>query len=245
MPLSVFIIREIQINKKNVNLLLIYIKASFILIIFLKYIFFSKSMINKRVFGLIKLYDKNEENTLPKKDNLFLTVKNAEGEPDTKAMIIISNKIDYIPKVSVIIPVYNIEEYLSQCLDTVLNQTLKEIEIICVDDGSTDNSLDILINYAKRDKRMTILKQENLHSGVARNAGISVAKGNYLSFLDSDDFFELDMLEKMYNKIFEKNSDIIICRCKSIDLNNGKFDEKKFNNSLNLALIPKKENFLH
>jgi len=210
--------------------------------IYLQY-FFSKSIISKRTFDLINLFEKNEQEELSKKDNLFITVKNAEGEPDTEAIIIIANKIDYIPKVSVIIPVYNIEEYLSECLDTVLNQTLKEIEIICVDDGSTDNSLDILINYAKKDKRMTIIKQENLHSGIARNAGLTVAKGNYLSFLDADDFFELNMLEKMYKKLLKKKSDIIICRCKSIDLKNGQFDEKKFNKSLNLELIPKKDTF--
>ena len=82
--------------------------------------------------------------------NNIITVKNAEGNPDTQAEIIIQNKIDYIPKVSVIIPVYNVEEYLRECLDSVVNQTLKEIEIICVDDGSTDNSLEILKEYAQK-----------------------------------------------------------------------------------------------
>ena len=73
-----------------------------------------------------------------------ITVKNAEGDPDTTATILVQNQIDYIPKVSVIMPVYNVEPYLRQCLDSVVNQTLREIEIICVDDGSTDNSLEIL-----------------------------------------------------------------------------------------------------
>ncbi len=73
----------------------------------------------------------------------IITVRNAEGEPNTQAEILIQNKIDFTPKVSVIIPVYNVEEYLRECLDSVVNQTLKEIEIICVDDGSTDNSLEI------------------------------------------------------------------------------------------------------
>ena len=121
--------------------------------------------------------------------NKYITVKNAEDEPDTIAEIYIQNKIDYIPKISVIIPVYNVEEYLAQCLETVINQTLKDIEIICIDDGSTDNSLYILKKFAEKDKRITILKQKNLHSGVARNAGLAAAKGKYLSFLDSDDFF--------------------------------------------------------
>ena len=142
--------------------------------------------------------------------NKIITVKNAEGEPDTKAEILIQNKINYTPKVSVIIPVYNVEEYLRECLDSVVNQTLKEIEIICVDDGSTDNSLEILKEYAKKDSRITVITQQNLHAGVARNAGLAVAKGEYLSFLDSDDFFELNMLEETYNKAKNDNAEIII-----------------------------------
>ena len=178
-----------------------------------------------------------------KDGNKFITVKNAEGEPDTVARIIVQNKINYTPKVSVIIPVYNTEEYLTKCLETVINQTLKEIEIICIDDGSTDDSLYILKKYAENEERMTVLKQENLHAGVARNAGIVVAKGKYLSFLDSDDFFELNMLEVLYKKIIKKNSDIIICKCKSIDLITGRMNEDICNNSLRLDLIPKNNNF--
>lgn len=143
-------------------------------------------------------------------NNVEITVQNAEGEPDTKATILVQNQIDYEPKVSVIIPVYNVEEYLRQCLDSVINQTLKEIEIICVDDGSTDSSLEILKEYAAKDHRITLITQQNLHAGVARNAGLTVAKGEYLSFLDSDDFFELNMLEETYNKAIKDNSDIVI-----------------------------------
>ena len=175
--------------------------------------------------------------------NKIITVKNAEGEPNTFAKIIIENDIDYIPKISVIIPFYNTEEYLDKCLQSVINQTLKEIEIICIDDGSTDNSFEILKKYAQIDKRITVIKQENLNAGVARNAGLAIAKGKYLSFLDSDDFFELNMLEVMYQKILDKNSDIIICRCKSIDLDNGKFNTQLFNESLRLDLIPENNNF--
>ena len=122
-----------------------------------------------------------------------------------------------LPKVSVIIPVYNVEPYLHQCLDSVINQTLKEIEIICVDDGSTDASLDILKEYAAKDDRIKVITQKNLYAGVARNTGLKIAKGRYLSFLDSDDFFELDMLEKMYNKAVFDNSDIVICAWDSYD----------------------------
>ncbi len=142
-----------------------------------------------------------------------ITVKNAEGDPDTTAEIIIQNQINYTPKVSVIIPVYNVEHYLRECLDSVINQTLKEIEIICVDDGSTDNSLDILLEYAAKDKRMTIIRQQNLHAGVARNAGLAVARGEYLSFLDSDDFFELNMLEKVQMHIHKNQAEVCIFNC--------------------------------
>ena len=145
------------------------------------------------------------------KSTIIVNVQNAEGDADTTAEIVVQNQINYTPKVSVIIPVYNVEQYLRQCLDSVVNQTLREIEIICVDDGSTDSSLEILKEYASLDKRITVLKQENLHAGIARNAGLAVAKGEYLNFLDSDDFFELKMLEEMYNKAKTDNSDIVVC----------------------------------
>ncbi|MBR3605855.1 MAG: glycosyltransferase family 2 protein, partial [Candidatus Gastranaerophilales bacterium] len=137
-----------------------------------------------------------------------IIVKNAQGDADTRATIVHQNNINYIPKVSVIIPCYNAEKYLKECLDSVVNQTLKEIEIICVDDGSTDSTLEILKEYTQKDNRFTILTQENLHAGVARNAGLAVARGEYLSFLDSDDFFELDMLEKMQFKLDENKAEI-------------------------------------
>ena len=118
------------------------------------------------------------------------------------------------PKVSVIIPVYNAEQYLHQCLDSVCNQTLCDIEIICVDDGSTDNSLAILREYQNLDPRILVLTQENAGGGAARNHGLEVAKGEYLSFLDSDDFFELTLLEKVYLKCESDAADIGIFKYK-------------------------------
>lgn len=108
-------------------------------------------------------------------------------------------------------PVYNGEKYLRQCLDTVINQTLKDIEIICVDDGSTDRSLSILAEYMRKDHRITVISQRNKHAGIARNTGLRLSRGKYLSFLDSDDLFELDMLEKMYNKAEKDKADTVIC----------------------------------
>ncbi len=124
-------------------------------------------------------------------------VQNAEGESNTTAYVITQNQIDYVPKVSVIIPVYSAEAYLRECLNSVVNQTLKEIEIICIDDGSTDSSLSILKEYAQKDPRISVLQQENLHAGVARNAGIAVAQGDYIHFLDSDDWVDADTYEKL------------------------------------------------
>ncbi|MBR1601006.1 MAG: glycosyltransferase, partial [Alphaproteobacteria bacterium] len=146
-----------------------------------------------------------------------ITVKNTESDSDTEAQILIQNKIDYTPKVSVIIPVYNVEPYLRECLDSVINQTLKEIEIICVDDGSTDNSLEILKEYAAKDKRITVITQKNLYAGVARNAGLAVAKGEYLSFLDSDDFFELTLFEETYDIAKKEQSQIVFYQYTNYD----------------------------
>ena len=87
------------------------------------------------------------------------------------------------PKVSVIIPVYNSSEYIRHCLDSLLSQTLQDIEILCVDDGSTDDSLSILEEYSRKDQRVRVLTQENAGAGAARNHGLREARGKYLSFL--------------------------------------------------------------
>lgn len=144
-------------------------------------------------------------------------VKNADGDKDTTAVVLIQNKIDYTPKVSVIIPVYNVEKYLRQCLDSVIGQTLKEIEIICVDDGSTDNSLEILKEYAARDNRITVLSQQNLHAGVARNAGLAVARGEYLHFLDSDDWVEEDIYANVMSDISKNDIDVYLLNFNDYD----------------------------
>ena len=114
-------------------------------------------------------------------------------------------------KVSVNIPIYNGEEFLEECLDSVCNQTLEEIEIICVDDGSTDSSLSILQKYKEKDSRIQIIQQKNQYAGAARNNGKKHATGEYLIFWDCDDYFELNALEMMYNKSVETNADVCVC----------------------------------
>lgn len=113
-------------------------------------------------------------------------------------------------KVSVIIPVYNVEKYLKQNLKSITEQTLKEIEIICVDDGSTDSSYKIIEDFAKKDSRVIPVKQKNGGAGAARNNGLRRARGKYLSFLDSDDFFEPTMLEEAYKKAEETKADFVV-----------------------------------
>lgn len=116
-------------------------------------------------------------------------------------------------KVSVVIPVYNGKTAFARCLDELIHQTLKEIEIICVDDGSTEEETKkILERYEKKDSRIRVIHQENQGAGVARNNGLAQAKGEYLSFLDADDFFEEDMLEKAYLACEAKKAEIGIFR---------------------------------
>lgn len=114
-------------------------------------------------------------------------------------------------KVSIIIPVYNVEPYLHECLDHVIHQTLKEIEIICVNDASTDNSLNVLKEYAERDSRIQILDQKvNNGLSISRNIGANCAVGEYIYFLDSDDFIELNTMEKLYNHAKSYMVDVVV-----------------------------------
>lgn len=116
------------------------------------------------------------------------------------------------PKVSVIIPVYNTERHLPECLESVLSQTLKDIEVIIVDDGSTDGSLAIAKRYAQKDSRIRVLEQENCNAGAARNLGLAHSTGEYLSFLDSDDFFDPTMLDKAYEACERQKADVAVFR---------------------------------
>lgn len=113
-------------------------------------------------------------------------------------------------KLSIIVPVYNVEKYLPKCLESLIKQTLKDIEIICVNDGSMDNSLAILKEFASKDSRIRII--DNQHQGVAktRNAGIEQSTGEYIGFVDSDDYIDIDFFEKLYNSATKSNSDIAI-----------------------------------
>lgn len=140
-------------------------------------------------------------------------------------------------KISVIIPVYNQENFISNCLDSVINQDLEDIEIICIDDGSTDSTYNILQSYASKDSRIKILQQENKFAGSARNLGMSVATGEYIHFLDSDDFLFPNTYKKIYKILKEENLEMVKFRAKVFD---NETHETQIHNWTELvSLVPK------
>lgn len=124
-------------------------------------------------------------------------------------------------KISIIVPVYNTSKYLERCIDSILNQTLEEIEIILIDDGSTDNSGEICDRYKKSDPRINVIHKKNEGLGLTRNAGLREAKGTFVGFVDSDDYIEPNMYEKMYNTIQKNGNDAVICNSKRLTKDNN------------------------
>jgi len=116
-------------------------------------------------------------------------------------------------KISIIVPVYQVEKYLRRCLDSIVNQTYKNLEIILIDDGSKDNSPAICDEYAKKDDRIKVLHQKNQGSSVARNQGLDVAIGKYIGFVDSDDWIEPNMYEELSSTLINSNADIAVTGC--------------------------------
>ncbi len=113
--------------------------------------------------------------------------------------------------ISVVVPIYNVELYLRKCIDSIVNQTYKDLEIILVDDGSPDNCGLICDEYAKMDNRIKVIHKENGGLSTARNAGLDIATGSYIGFVDSDDWIEPTMYEKMYSFLVENNLDLVEC----------------------------------
>ena len=151
------------------------------------------------------------------------------------------------PKVSIIIPIFNPGKYFIQCLESAVNQTLTDIEIICIDDGSTDDSMDILSKYSN-DSRFKIFHQENLGAGSARNKGIDNAQGEYIVFLDSDDWIEKDMCEKLYNHAKHLDVDLVLFDVMWYHKNDRKelfkfFNDDEFKEDYNSFVFDRK--FIH
>jgi len=153
-----------------------------------------------------------------------------------------------MPLISVIIPVYNVEAHLKKCLDSVAAQTLSDIEIICVNDGSTDGCAKILQKFAEKDKRFTIITQKNQGLSVARNVGLARSSAKYIAYVDSDDFVHPEFLQKLYNTACEFKADIVGCNFAKIysdeslpDLQNAK--PKEYIPALPILL--NRKNFIH
>lgn len=137
-------------------------------------------------------------------------------------------------KISVIVPIYNVENYLHRSLDAIVNQTYKNLEVILVDDGAKDSSGSICDEYAARDSRIKVIHKVNEGAGIARNVALDCATGDYIVFVDSDDYMELNMYEKMIREVEKYNADLVICGADFIDSQNrlkrynaNPFEEKK------------------
>lgn len=135
-------------------------------------------------------------------------------------------------KVSVIIPVYNTEQYLNKCIDSVLNQTMGNFELILIDDGSKDTSGMICDSYAAQDPRVRVVHKENAGQGVARNLAMDMASGEYYAFLDSDDYWDVDYLEKMLELIQTQDVQIAVCEYRNVDHNYNPVGSREENGSI-------------
>lgn len=142
-------------------------------------------------------------------------------------------------EVSVIVPVYQVEQYLKQCLDSILNQTFKDIEVILIDDGSKDNSGKICDEYALKDNRVKVIHQDNMGLSDARNSGMNMISGKYYMFVDSDDYVSEQMIEKLYTSAVETDADVVCCNFEYFWENNEKvsFSTKQKREELNSSEI--------
>lgn len=147
------------------------------------------------------------------------------------------------PKVSIIVPIYNVEKYLDRCVQSLLHQTLKDIEIILVDDGSPDNCPIMCDEYAKQDARIKVIHKQNAGLGMARNSGIEIATGEYISFIDSDDYVGETMYEKLHSKAKQDNLEVCYCNVQNFDDNGNcgetvnRYDNDKFYSKEEIELL--------
>lgn len=137
-----------------------------------------------------------------------------------------------VPKVSVVIPVYNTEEYLKECVDSLTSQTMSEIEIILVDDGSSEKCAELCDSLARNDERIVVIHKENQGQGIARNAGMAVARGEYIGFVDSDDFVDVNMYQALYTAAKNNDADVVMSGVTFVGGNTfsktGDFEEKDY-----------------
>lgn len=143
------------------------------------------------------------------------------------------------PKISIIVPVYKVEPYIHKCIDSILNQTFKDFELILVDDGSPDNCGKICDEYAQKDERIVVIHKDNGGQATARNAGIDIARGDYIGFVDSDDWIEADMYELLYESCSKENSDIVIIGVNEVN-SEGKIEYEYIPDNITLSNILKR-----
>ena len=124
-------------------------------------------------------------------------------------------------RISVIVPIYNTEKYLARCIESILCQTYTNLEIILVDDGSTDKSGDICDFYARKDNRVKVVHKENGGAAAARNFALNMVTGQYIGFVDSDDYTDIEMYQKLYEKAKQENADIVVCGYYGVQEQNG------------------------
>ncbi len=151
-------------------------------------------------------------------NNIFSCIKN-KFKKVQKSCLNGQNEVS-VPYISIIVPCYNVQEYLQECLDSLINQTFKNFEIICINDGSHDNTLQILKDYESKDKRIVVIDKENEGLSAARNLGMKISKAPYIFFMDSDDWLDKDAFELMYEKIIKYDLDLVCIPYKKHYLNN-------------------------
>ena len=149
-----------------------------------------------------------QKNIEKKKQNIVCEKENAEEKGKINELINFNKRSNNV-FVSIIVPVFNVERYLSECLDSIINQSLKNLEVICINDGSTDNSKDILLKYAKRDARVKIVNKENSGYGHSMNIGLDMAQGEYIGIVESDDYIDEHMYEELYDTAKKYDADIV------------------------------------
>jgi glycosyltransferase involved in cell wall biosynthesis len=174
----------------------------------------------KEIYIILKT-DNYFHNKFSESEKRFLYNLKNYGEKITTE-IYLSIYIKNNPKISIIIPIFNSEEFINECLNSLIKQTFKNFEVICINDGSNDNSLTILKEFEKKDERIHIFSQNNTGAGIARNVGMEKSKGEYLLFLDSDDTFEDIMLEELYAKIKQNDNEIVICNSQNFIVKENK-----------------------
>lgn len=146
-----------------------------------------------------------------------------------------------MPIISIIVPIYNVEEYLPRCINSILAQSLSDLELILVDDGSTDGCPEICDRYAQKDRRIIVIHQENRGQAAARNAGLDIASGSFIGFVDGDDWIHKDMYQDMIDRAIKYNADMIVCGIENLDQNGNKLENWQ---QINSEIICTKEDIL-